>query len=347
MRPAVDDIQIAESVIRRFFLVLMPIGAVACFLALFLERDQIVLYTVILPVLGVTLGVFTLWLWRDQRALRFITTPLFTLFIVYQMLGLIWFAQQGLLYTEGLSVTAIWFSVVYPFAFLLYPLKIASRVSLLYLLTALLIGFWAIPLSPSFVTKGINTAIQFFLGNAFLLVLLYLYARYRYAYDQMNVIAHTDHLTGLPNRRRMTQLIETSLAQKPHQSVGLLILDLDHFKQINDNYGHSAGDQVLREASLLLKSRLRSSDVLARWGGEEFLVLAPDSPLEATQALGHRLREVLETTALQSGVRVTVSLGLTTSHRFDTPDSLLHRADTALYRAKAAGRNRLEVELAG
>ncbi|MDX2003924.1 MAG: GGDEF domain-containing protein [Meiothermus sp.] len=347
MKSAGNELHIADSVIRRFFLVLMPIGMAACFLAIFLDPSQTPVDVVVLPLLGLTLGAFSVWLWLDQRALQFIKTPLFALFIFYQLAGLVSFTQLGLLYSQGLSITAIWFTVVYPFAFLLYPLGLASRISVLYLLAALLIGLWGISQSPSFTAKGVNGGIQFFLGNAFLLVLLYLYARYRYAYDRMNLIAHTDHLTGLPNRRRMTQLIEEGLTLKTAEPIALLILDLDHFKQINDSYGHSAGDQVLREASLVLQSRLRSTDVLARWGGEEFLVLAPGSTLEAAQALGQRLREALEATPLQSGVRVTVSLGLTTSRPSDTPDTLLHRADTALYRAKAAGRNRLEVELAG
>ena len=127
----------------------------------------------------------------------------------------------------------------------------------------------------------------------------------------------------------------------------LALIDVDLFKAINDRLGHDAGDAVLRQVALLMRAELREVDQLGRWGGEEFLLCAPDTSLAAAQPLAERLRRAVARHDFGQGVPVTVSIGLAPLLADDTPERLLQRADRALYRAKAQGRNRVEAQAVG
>jgi diguanylate cyclase (GGDEF)-like protein/PAS domain S-box-containing protein len=159
-----------------------------------------------------------------------------------------------------------------------------------------------------------------------------------------------DPLTGLYNRRYLEEMLEreTHRAVRAEQGLGVLMLDLDHFKNFNDTYGHDAGDTVLREtASFLLKS-VRAEDIVCRFGGEEFLVILPVADLKTTQARGERIRSKLrELTVVHQGRplgMVTVSVGVAELPRHGTtPTELIEAADAALYRAKKEGRDRVIV----
>lgn len=160
----------------------------------------------------------------------------------------------------------------------------------------------------------------------------------------MHQMAHTDSLTFLPNRRWLTQTIEQRLSRKKRFT--LILADIDHFKQINDTFGHETGDAVLREVSDCLHHQIRAGDVIGRWGGEEFLILASEEDAHSALQLAQRLRESLENFKLEVNLSVTASFGVTLSREDDTIVSLLKRADLALYRAKSNGRNRVEWETA-
>lgn len=160
----------------------------------------------------------------------------------------------------------------------------------------------------------------------------------------MHQMAHTDSLTFLPNRRWLTQTLEQRLSRKKRFT--LILVDIDHFKQINDTFGHEMGDSVLREVSDCLHHQIRAGDVIGRWGGEEFLIVASEEDAQSALQLAHRLRESLETFKLEANLSVTASFGVTLSREDDTLVSLLKRADLALYRAKNNGRNRVEWEAA-
>jgi len=161
-------------------------------------------------------------------------------------------------------------------------------------------------------------------------------------------LATTDSLTGVYNRRTFKELAEPQLSRsrRSQMPVSLLMLDLDHFKRINDTYGHLAGDDVLRNFATLVRNCLRKEDLLARYGGEEFVVLLPGSSQEAAAALAERIREqtaALPMDANKHRARVTVSIG-SASEKGDTlpsMEAMLGRADEALYQAKREGRNRV------
>jgi diguanylate cyclase (GGDEF)-like protein len=171
---------------------------------------------------------------------------------------------------------------------------------------------------------------------------------------QLEVLAMTDALTGLANRRHFgDQLVrEVTRCAEAGKPVALVTLDIDHFKSINDQYGHPAGDAVLRRVAMLLEEQVRGTDLLARVGGEEFSVLAVEAASSEAAQLGERLRACIERagpiTAGRVAVQVTVSVGVAvlwgrTGDLLKAPERLLAAADDALYRAKRNGRNRVEV----
>ena len=161
--------------------------------------------------------------------------------------------------------------------------------------------------------------------------------------ERMRQQALTDELTGLPNRRhlmdRLRELI--GLHERNQGDLSVLLLDLDGFKQVNDHWGHQVGDEVLRELARVLEEVVRLSDVPGRWGGEEFLVLCPDTAAAGAHELAERLRRRIEQHAFPEGLRITASIGCAHHRRGESLDRLVGRADDALYRAKAAGKNRV------
>lgn len=162
--------------------------------------------------------------------------------------------------------------------------------------------------------------------------------------------AATDPLTGALNRHAFDLVFDLALreAQRHDQRLSVILIDIDFFKQINDSLGHLAGDQVLRRLTTVFRQQLRDADVVARWGGEEFLVLLKDCPLEHALAVAEKLRHAVaghdfgSLIAGQPSPHLTISLGVTSHVAGDTADSLFGRADSALYLAKRNGRNRIE-----
>ena len=163
-------------------------------------------------------------------------------------------------------------------------------------------------------------------------------------------LAITDQLTGLFNRRYMSRHLNTLLSDgaKP---VSFLMLDVDFFKQINDTYGHDVGDEVLREFANRISANVRGIDLACRFGGEEFVVVMPDTDLSFAYMVAERLRQSVAdapfmVTSASKQLPVTISIGVAASQSGDTPEVLLKRADQALYRAKRDGRNRVVADAA-
>ncbi|MCY0107498.1 diguanylate cyclase [Pseudomonas monsensis] len=157
-----------------------------------------------------------------------------------------------------------------------------------------------------------------------------------------------DPLTGLPNRAAWSERLEHEIKQwQQHgNTLSLAMLDLDHFKRINDNYGHLAGDKVLKIIATVLRKRLRGPDFIARFGGEEFVLLLPATPPAVGAKLLENLRAAIEACPFHfkgERVTITISMGMTTFRSGEHSDLVLKRADQALYRAKNAGRNRVEL----
>jgi diguanylate cyclase (GGDEF)-like protein len=156
--------------------------------------------------------------------------------------------------------------------------------------------------------------------------------------------AHTDELTGTHNRRHFLQLgrDEISRSLRYDRPLSLLLLDLDHFKAINDRFGHDTGDEVLRRFSRLCRRTLREPDILGRLGGEEFAIIIPEESLQGAIPTAERLRAAVENEFIDTPYGLTISIGVTEIKEDDTSISeLLKRADAMMYEAKHRGRNQV------
>ena len=168
---------------------------------------------------------------------------------------------------------------------------------------------------------------------------------------KLQKLATTDPLTRLFNRRHMTHMArkEMSKYERSGHPVSFIILDIDHFKMINDQYGHEAGDYVLQEVARVIQEHVRTQDLIARWGGEEFLVILPDTTLQDAQAGAERIRRGLLAhewlTPDGKIIELTISAGVSEYRPDDDFNSAINRADHALYRGKDGGRNRVELEV--
>lgn len=168
--------------------------------------------------------------------------------------------------------------------------------------------------------------------------------------EELERLANTDPLSGLPNRRAFTRAARLALVEGEGGGLPLsiIMLDIDHFKSINDAHGHDGGDRVIRMLPRLLKGTLRQSDLIARWGGEEFIVLLPNTGEAAASGIAERLRQTIEVTPLDlrngSTISVTASLGVIACQSgHEILETIVQRADRALYAAKKAGRNRVSI----
>jgi len=153
----------------------------------------------------------------------------------------------------------------------------------------------------------------------------------------------TDRLTGLYNRLKLDEVFcyELTQAKRYDRALSIILLDIDHFKSVNDTHGHQVGDKVLIETASLLKNNIRESDTVGRWGGEEFLVILPSCDLETAKGVAEKLRSAIEAFDFDTVGRKTSSFGVSTYKDGDSEESMVERADNALYEAKKSGRNRV------
>jgi diguanylate cyclase len=170
--------------------------------------------------------------------------------------------------------------------------------------------------------------------------------RLKEAYRRIEELAELDELTGSFNRRCIMRLLEEELARSGRLSTpcSIALIDLDHFKRINDAYGHPTGDEVLRTFAITMFANIRTIDRFGRYGGEEFLLVLPETPPQSAAHTLDRLRTIiaeLDWSAFSPGMQVTMSAGVATLRRDESSDTFLARADRALYAAKARGRNRI------
>jgi diguanylate cyclase (GGDEF)-like protein len=168
------------------------------------------------------------------------------------------------------------------------------------------------------------------------------YSELRSNNQKIQLLAETDRLTGLSNREKLDQSLTEMISGLASETTPLavLVIDIDHFKRINDEDGHLMGDKVLKNIAEKLQSKMRVGDLLARWGGEEFVVVLPDTTLNNAVELADRLREYIANQSIE-GKSVTISIGVTECVSKDTAETFLGRADKALYRAKVGGRNQV------
>lgn len=182
------------------------------------------------------------------------------------------------------------------------------------------------------------------LGAVVVLVMLYWNRKLAALNKRLEQLSVTDKLTGLFNRQKLDVKLEMEFlrARRSGAPLSIIILDLDHFKNVNDTWGHQVGDQVLVCTAQLLTARLRQTDCAGRWGGEEFMVICPDTDLEGARALAETLRQAIAAHTFPTAGHRTASFGVACCTVADQVKTLVSRADQALYEAKHLGRNRVE-----
>lgn len=203
-----------------------------------------------------------------------------------------------------------------------------------------------IVLSPGVDITQLGTLDAFFIFFNFILglsaALSLIWLSFCVQRNKLEALALTDGLTGLLNRRAFEETLQREMvySQLHSKCTGLVLIDLDLFKSVNDDHGHPVGDEVIRRISSALETGTRGSDALARFGGEEFIMMLHDTDLPQALMVAERVRQKVESLrGLPAGVHITASIGVAVSSSTDTPESLLKKADDALYDSKRSGRN--------
>lgn len=256
-------------------------------------------------------------------------------------------ANQGSIYP--LASTLQWMPIVYIVAFLFLAKRIAviSAIGIYCLLIVML----AISYTELFPVN--NTELRVLMINMVLSHGIYIFCMFsviklkrtfRESEEralQLEQAANVDGLLGIANRRFMQKKLDEYVSEE--EPIVVLVIDVDHFKSINDTYGHLVGDDVLRAVAKCMQNMLRPDDVIGRWGGEEFLVLARNTDRKGALALAERIRKSVENQNFEDVGRVTVSIGVAGNEPNTTVAQVFADADGALYQAKQLGRNRVEI----
>lgn len=246
-----------------------------------------------------------------------------------------------ILLAKGGAYSLIWITVLPPIAFFLLGKRAGSWLTGITFIGLLAFLYWQMPNLPntSFSTGAFLNITEVLLGHW--LIFRHYEGSREAAFAEMERLSITDKLTGLHNRAKLDTILEMQMAylQRLKQPFALMLIDIDHFKQVNDNFGHLYGDVVLRKVSSKLRQNVRKTDEVGRWGGEEFLLLCPQTDLSAALQLANDLRELIEREASTANARITVSIGVTEVSSVMPVTEALGLADNALYRAKEEGRN--------
>jgi diguanylate cyclase (GGDEF)-like protein len=165
--------------------------------------------------------------------------------------------------------------------------------------------------------------------------------------EKLRDLSEKDHLTMIFNRRKLFELLalEIDKAKRYKRPLSMILLDLDHFKNVNDRYGHNAGDAVLKTTADVIDSVVRKTDIFARYGGEEFVILSPETGREGAMALAEKIRASVEFHDFPFAGKITVSAGVSVFSVGDSVDAFIDRTDRALYSAKRGGRNRIAEDM--
>ncbi|CAM5378682.1 GGDEF domain-containing protein [Rhodanobacter lindaniclasticus] len=242
----------------------------------------------------------------------------------------------------------LWIPVIYVFVFMLAGHRASLLISLAILALFVAIGLHLLLHARQ--PDG-NFTIQMLAVSAVLIAALYFLSGYQQrlqvaqlTVDELAHLANTDELTQLPNRRLLAERVESELVRfaRYGRTFTVILFDIDHFKNVNDRFGHPVGDRVLVALAARVRESLREVDTLGRWGGEEFIIILPEVDLADGLRKAEALCARVAAQALFGDHAITISCGVADVHPGDTADSLFGRTDTALYIAKRQGRNRAE-----
>ncbi|ADV68065.1 GGDEF domain-containing protein [Deinococcus maricopensis] len=252
---------------------------------------------------------------------------------------------------NGLGHYSYWLPLAYLVPFLVFrpAWALGSTLTVFAALLGMGVAFWVSPVIPE-ATKTAHVAllVQMYLTHVTFLsflalhdVLLRRYVRTVQQARSEALLANLDALTGLPNRRQLLTWLGEHVPVQTDAPLSVILFDLDHFKRVNDTFGHDVGDDVLRATAAVMGGALRRETPFGRWGGEEFLVVLPGADVAHAQAVAERVRSALASGPMTRAGRVTASFGVTQAQPGESVEGVLKRADDALYAAKHAGRDQV------
>lgn len=287
---------------------------------------------------AISIGIYA-WFRHSQNLLiaAWLTTVHLTLLCISFMFAV-----------YGGSHSFVWASIIPPSAFLLLGRNWGTFFTMVVMGCCLYIayGLHVNQVSHTFTLGSIFNVV--FVSLALIAIFRFYEDTRAYAYNELNrnmeknkYLSETDKLTGLFNRQKLDNHLRRLInRQTKANDLSMLIVDIDHFKSINDQQGHLVGDTVLRDFAILLRSAMRTNDFVARWGGEEFVVLLPQTSLQKGLEMAERLRLLVKQQPI-AGLEISICVGISSFILGDDSSSMLQRADDALYEAKNKGRDRV------
>jgi diguanylate cyclase (GGDEF)-like protein len=342
-----------EAAKRKAYIAVLPVGGAVALMMWQLARDEGEIAAVDLfglPLLALLAVGLAAGFLMKRSGFRLLEYPMVIAPAIYFFLNLL---TKRAAEADGIATLAgvgYWLPALFTLSFMVFGVRFGAAFSLVLFALTVLAGTGELLRATEASTRDLITLLQTYSGNGLLILLLITLAiiirlQAQYAVE-MEVVANTDALTELSNRRHLEHLIEEERARASRyaRSFSVILFDLDHFKRINDLHGHQVGDEVLKSVRKLLVGHIRQVDTLGRWGGEEFLLLVPEMPLEPSRLLAERLRTVIESHAFEKAEYLTASFGVAEYQPGDTVATLTKRVDEALYRAKAKGRNLVVVQ---
>lgn len=302
------------------------------------------------PLFALLLAVLTIGLWRNSLSLRRVEYGLFTGIVLMQLASLVYSAiaiSGNSARLWDLTTTSIWGFVIYTLAFLVLGVHTGLKLSSLLALLSTAVWLAYLFMTPASPLGIWSLFFQIHAVGGVQILLLYGFGQvislqaHESATHELE--AHTDPLTRLGNRRYLTEHMEQEIArsQRTGETFSVVILDIDHFKMVNDRYGHNAGDQALVQVGQTLLAHARKMDFVSRWGGEEFLVILPTSASGEAAEVAERFRTVLSQQSFGEVGSLTASFGVAEYWPGEGAEACIQRADEALYQAKATGRDRV------
>ena len=353
-KPPLPDENVAlYGLKRRIYLALLPLVAVVGLVSWAITdfgRDEDLVGKLIVSGFSLWMALLTVLLLLSRRSFRWVELGMYWGAVGLFVVNL--YRNLGQLNETGIWQPDLWMGIMFLAAHFIFAPRAALQVSIALFVAYGLVGLWVlVPQAMAGKTLDQITILHIYASQLGYLLMTRLLvgikehlAQTRLEATRFYQMAHTDPLTGVDNRRSLMDMLKAALERKSsHEPVSLILLDLDNFKQINDRYGHEIGDRVLVHVASLLQQNLRQADQVGRWGGEEFVLLLPNTVQGEAQGLAERMQRVLMENPLENLRPISASFGVATAVLGDTPDTLVSKADTAMYASKQAGGNRVEI----
>jgi diguanylate cyclase (GGDEF)-like protein len=344
MRKMFNNLDTIDELKRSVYMWLLPIITIALVINSFLNNES--LFDTVINTTLIVWFIISLVIVYLNRGIRY--GEYITLFLVsgYHVFTLIDVVHNDLSQTGGsLGDFIVWIPLIIMFFFLVLGTKKGLYYSIFIFMITLTI---AVIYSGEMAPESIDSLTQFHAANiVYILVLFYAQNMFR-AFTERDFFkkhAYIDSLTRVANRHQIDVWLEEKLeaAEEEGKAFSIIFFDIDHFKKVNDLFGHKIGDCVLKELSAIVSGNLADGDLFGRWGGEEFILISNSTGGQAYEKAEH-FRKIVENHYFKGAGRLTASFGVTDYQNGDNIDSLLNRADEGLYVSKNSGRNKVSVK---